>query len=74
MFQDAHWFIFVMAIALFVMIMTNFIMNVAAIAISIPVALVIAPYGIPASLLLMLVTGLAVMVIWPLLGMPILVT
>jgi sodium-dependent dicarboxylate transporter 2/3/5 len=44
LFQDAHWFIFVMAIAFFVLIMTNLIMNVAAIAISIPVALVIAPY------------------------------
>jgi sodium-dependent dicarboxylate transporter 2/3/5 len=33
-----------MSIAFFVMIMTNFIMNVAAIAISLPVALVIAPY------------------------------
>ena len=43
-FQNAHWFIFVMSIALFVLIMTNFIMNVAAIAISLPVALVIAPY------------------------------
>jgi len=42
--QDAHWFIFVMGIALFVLIMTNLIMNVAAIAISLPVALVIAPY------------------------------
>jgi solute carrier family 13 (sodium-dependent dicarboxylate transporter), member 2/3/5 len=44
MFQDAHWFVFVMGIAFFVMMMTNFIMNVAAIAISLPVALVIAPY------------------------------
>ncbi|RKY93233.1 MAG: SLC13/DASS family transporter, partial [Ignavibacteriae bacterium] len=43
-FQNAHWFVFVMGIAFFVMIMTNFIMNVAAIAISLPVALVIAPY------------------------------
>ncbi|MFW5731267.1 MAG: SLC13 family permease [Desulfonatronovibrionaceae bacterium] len=43
-FQDAHWFIFVMSIAFFVMLMTNFIMNVAAIAISLPVALVVAPY------------------------------
>jgi sodium-dependent dicarboxylate transporter 2/3/5 len=42
--KDAHWFIFVMGIALFVLIMTNLIMNVAAIAISLPVALVIAPY------------------------------
>lgn len=44
MFQEAHWFVFVMAMSFFVMIMTNFIMNVAAIAISLPVALVIAPY------------------------------
>lgn len=44
MFQEANWFIFVLSIAFFVMIMTNFIMNVAAIAISLPVALVIAPY------------------------------
>jgi sodium-dependent dicarboxylate transporter 2/3/5 len=44
MFQDANWFVFVMGIAFFVMIMTNFIMNVAAIAITLPVALVIAPY------------------------------
>ncbi len=40
----ANWFVFVMSIGFFVMIMTNFIMNVAAIAISLPVALVIAPY------------------------------
>jgi sodium-dependent dicarboxylate transporter 2/3/5 len=44
MFQKANWFVFVMSIAFFVMMMTNFIMNVAAIAISLPVALVIAPY------------------------------
>ena len=44
MFKKANWFIFVMSIGFFVMIMTNFIMNVAAIAISLPVALVIAPY------------------------------
>lgn len=43
-FKESHWFVFVMGIAFFVMIMTNFIMNVAAIAISLPVALVIAPY------------------------------
>jgi len=42
--EGANWFLFVMGIAFFVMIMTNFIMNVAAIAISLPVALVIAPY------------------------------
>ena len=44
MLENASWFIFVLGIAFFVMLMTNFIMNVAAIAISLPVALVIAPY------------------------------
>jgi len=118
MFKEANWFVFVMGIAFFVMIMTNFIMNVAAIAISLPVALVIAPYlgvsgevvlfaslvtagmpflllvgaapnaiaydsrqftpgefflyGIPASILLMAVVALAVFVIWPAMGMPVL--
>ena len=116
-FAQAHWFIFVSGIAFFVMIMTNFIMNVAAIAISIPVALVIAPYlgvapevilfaslvaagmpflllvgaapnaiaynskqftsgeffkyGIPASVLLMIVIGFAAYILWPLMGMPV---
>ncbi|CAB1075929.1 Sodium-dependent anion transporter family [Olavius algarvensis Delta 1 endosymbiont] len=119
MFQEAHWFVFIMSIAFFVMIMTNVIMNVAAIAISLPVALVIAPYlgvagevilfsalvtagmpflllvgaapnaiaydsgqfttaefflyGIPASVLLMIATGFAVYVLWPLQGMPVLI-
>lgn len=41
---DAHWWVFVMGIAAFVLVMTNFIMNVAAIAISLPVSLVIARY------------------------------
>jgi sodium-dependent dicarboxylate transporter 2/3/5 len=117
MFKKANWFIFVMGIAFFVMVMTNFIMNVAAIAISLPVALVIAPYlgvapevilfaslvtagmpfvllvgaapnaiaydskqftageffmyGIPASILLMVVVGLAAAILWPLMGMPV---
>lgn len=44
MLQDAPWFWFVMGISFFVLLMTNFIMNVAAIAISLPVALLIAPY------------------------------
>jgi sodium-dependent dicarboxylate transporter 2/3/5 len=116
-FQEAHWFVFVMSIAFFVMLMTNFIMNVAAIAISVPVALVVAEYlgvapevilfsalvtagmpflllvgaapnaiaynskqftsgeffgyGIPASILLMALVALAVLLIWPILGMPI---
>ncbi|MFH2037548.1 MAG: SLC13 family permease [Candidatus Zixiibacteriota bacterium] len=42
--QNAGWFVFVMGISIFVLIMTNLIMNVAAIAITLPVALVIAPY------------------------------
>jgi sodium-dependent dicarboxylate transporter 2/3/5 len=117
LFQKSHWFVFVIGVAFFVMVMTNFIMNVAAIAISLPVALVIAPYlgvapevivfaalvtagmpflllvgaapnaiaydskqfttgeffmaGIPASIILIVVVGLAVAVIWPLMGMPI---
>ena len=117
MFQESTGFVFIMGMAFFVMIMTNFIMNVAAIAISLPVALVIAPYlgvapevvlfsslvvagmpflllvgaapnaiaydskqftsgeffgyGIPASVLLLIVTGIAVAIIWPIMGMPI---
>ncbi|MDY0361471.1 MAG: SLC13 family permease [Desulforegulaceae bacterium] len=117
LFQKSHWFVFVIGIAFFVMVMTNFIMNVAAIAISLPVALVIAPYlgvapevivfaslvtagmpfmllvgaapnaiaydskqftageffiaGIPASIILIIVVGLAVALIWPLMGMPV---
>ena len=117
MFQKANWFVFVMSISFFVMMMTNFIMNVAAIAISLPVALVIAPYlgvspevvlfaslvvagmpflllvgaapnaiaygskqfttgefflyGIPASVLLMILVGIAAFAIWPVLGMPV---
>jgi sodium-dependent dicarboxylate transporter 2/3/5 len=43
-FEQAHPMIFVMGIAFFVLVMTNVIMNVAAIAISMPVALVMAPY------------------------------
>ncbi len=117
LFQNANWFIFVLGMSFFVMMMTNFIMNVAAIAISLPVALVIAPYlgvasevilfsalvvagmpflllvgaapnaiaydsrqfttgefflyGIPASVMLMIVTGIAAGIIWPIMGMPI---
>jgi len=119
LFKESHWFVFVMGIAFFIMIMTNFIMNVAAIAISLPVALVIAPYlgvapevilfsalvtagmpflllvgaapnaiaydsgqfttgeffkyGIPASVLLMVIVAIAVYFIWPVMGMPILI-
>ncbi len=44
MFQEAHWFVFAMGITFFILILTNLIMNVAAISISLPVALIIAPY------------------------------
>ncbi len=44
LFQESPGFVFVMGTALFVLVMTNLIMNVAAIAISLPVALSVAPY------------------------------
>jgi sodium-dependent dicarboxylate transporter 2/3/5 len=44
MFRHAYWMLFVMGMAVFVLGMTNLIMNVAAIAITMPVALVIAGY------------------------------
>jgi sodium-dependent dicarboxylate transporter 2/3/5 len=118
LFKEASGIVFILGIAFFVMVMTNFIMNVAAIAISLPVALVIAPYlgvagevifyaslatagmpfflligaapnaiaygskqftageffryGIMASVVLMVAVWLSVSVIWPLMGMPIL--
>jgi sodium-dependent dicarboxylate transporter 2/3/5 len=118
MLQDAHWWVFVMGIAAFVLAMTNFIMNVAAIAIALPVSLVIAKYlgvapdviffaslvtagmpfllligaapnaiayeskqftpgeffkhGLVMSAILLVVLGLALVTLWPLLGMPIL--
>ena len=118
MFQKAPGLVFVLAIAFFVLVMTNFIMNVAAIAISLPVSLVIAKYlgvapdvilyaslvtagmpfalligaapnaiayeskqftpgeffrhGVVMSIILMIVLGIAVVSMWPLLGMPIL--
>ncbi len=43
-FQHAPWLLFVLAIAFFVLCLTNFIMNVAAIAITLPISLVIAGY------------------------------
>ncbi len=118
MFEEAPWFVFIMGIAFFVLIMTNLIMNVAAIAIVLPVALRMAEFlnvapevvlfsslvtagmpflllvgaapnaiaynskmfstrefftaGIPASALLMVVLGFFVWIIWPMMGMPIL--
>jgi sodium-dependent dicarboxylate transporter 2/3/5 len=44
MFKETSWFVFVIGIAFFVMIMTNLIMNVAAITIVLPVALVMGSY------------------------------
>ena len=44
LFQNSAPIVFILGMAFFVLIMTNFIMNVAAIAISLPVALVVAPY------------------------------
>lgn len=59
MFQDVPWLVFVLAIAFLIIILTNFIMNVAAIAITLPVALVIAEYlGLNPDLILY--TALAV--------------
>jgi len=118
LFQHAHWLVFVLSIGFFCLIMTNFIMNVAAIAITMPVALAIAPYlgvapevilytslaaagmpfllligaapnaiaygsgqfnsrqffqaGIPASIILMIVLAIFARLIWPLMGMPVL--
>jgi sodium-dependent dicarboxylate transporter 2/3/5 len=43
-FQNAPWLLFVLAIAFLVLCLTNFIMNVAAIAITLPISLVIAGY------------------------------
>jgi sodium-dependent dicarboxylate transporter 2/3/5 len=117
LFTDAPAVVFILGMAFFVCIMTNFIMNVAAIAISLPVALVVAPYlgvageviffsalvtagmpfllligaapnaiaynskqfstgeffkfGVAASIMLMVVVWLAVVVIWPIMGMPV---
>ncbi|RKX30061.1 MAG: SLC13/DASS family transporter [Candidatus Zixiibacteriota bacterium] len=43
-FESSPWFVFVLGVSFFVLLTTNIIMNVAAIAIVLPVALVIAPY------------------------------
>ncbi len=44
LFRESNWFVFVMGMAFFILVMTNVIMNVAAIAIGLPVGLVIATY------------------------------
>jgi len=117
-FQGGHWWVFVMGVSAFILLMTNFIMNVAAIAIALPVSLVMARYlgvapdviffsalvvagmpfmlligaapnaiayeskqftpgeffkhGIAMSLILLVVLGIALVTLWPLLGMQIL--
>ncbi|MCP4293757.1 MAG: SLC13/DASS family transporter [bacterium] len=42
--SGAPWLVFILGVAFLILIMTNFIMNVAAIAITLPVSLVMAPY------------------------------
>jgi solute carrier family 13 (sodium-dependent dicarboxylate transporter), member 2/3/5 len=44
LFQHAHWMLFLMGVAVFILAMTNIIMNVAAMAIVLPVALIMAGY------------------------------
>jgi len=118
-FKNSPWLVFILSIALLVLILTNFIMNVAAIAITLPISLVIGKYlgvapevilfaslvtagmpfllligaapnaiayeskqftsgeffrnGIVMSIILMVVLTIFVGVIWPLMGMPVLV-
>ena len=58
--QGAPWLFFVLGVSILVIIMTNFIMNVAAIAITLPVALVIAQYlGVNPQLVLYTATAAA---------------
>ncbi|MFZ5634324.1 MAG: SLC13 family permease [Bacillota bacterium] len=58
--QGAPWLFFALGVAILVSIMTNFIMNVAAIAITLPVALVIAQYlGVNPQLILYMATAAA---------------
>ena len=42
--SGAPWLVFILGVAILISVMTNFIMNVAAIAITLPVSLVMAPY------------------------------
>ena len=41
--QHTTWFVFILGVTVLVLVMTNFIMNVAAIAVTLPVALIMAP-------------------------------
>ncbi|MGB9771995.1 MAG: SLC13 family permease [Candidatus Kapaibacteriota bacterium] len=120
MFKNSPWLIFVISIAVLVLILTNFIMNVAAIAITLPISLVIGKYlgvapevilfaslvtagmpfvlligaapnaiayeskqftsgeffrsGIIMSIILIIVLTIFVAFIWPLMGMPVVVS
>ena len=44
MFQTAPWIVFVLSAAVLVLVMTNFIMNVAAITVTLPISLTVAAY------------------------------
>jgi sodium-dependent dicarboxylate transporter 2/3/5 len=116
--HGSPWFVFIMGVVVLVLAMTNFIMNVAAIAVTMPVALVMARYlgvapeivvfaslaaagmpflllvgaapnaiayesgqfktkefflyGIPATVILLVVIAVFVRWVWPAMGMPIL--
>lgn len=60
LFVHSHWLVFVLAISVLVMILTNFIMNVAAIAITLPIALVVSKYlGINPEVILFAATAMA---------------
>jgi len=60
MIAGAHWLVFLLAVCFLVMLMTNFIMNVAAIAITLPVALVMAQYlGVNPELILYAAVAMA---------------
>ena len=78
LFEGAHWLVFVIGMSAFVLVITNVIMNVAAIAITYasgqftPKEFFKA--GIPASLILLVVLAGFVWVIWPMMGMPVLIS
>ena len=60
MLAGAPWLVFLMAVCFLVLVMTNFIMNVAAIAITLPVALVMGQYlGVNPELILYGATAMA---------------
>jgi len=118
LFLHRHWLCFVLGLAILCLLMTNFLINVAALALLLPAALALAPYlgiapepilftalaaagmpfllligaapnaiaygsnlftpaeffraGLPLSLILMALLALFVWLLWPLMGMPLL--